>query len=244
VSGRWRAGLAVAGALLAGGCFPDAATSQGNEVRLLYDRFLIAAAMVATVVFVPLVWTVLRHRRRTRVDQGRDPAQEPLPPQTHGSLRLELLWTAGPAITIAILFALTVGVLGVTEARSDAPAAEVRVQAFRWGWRFDYPRDGVTVIGSGVPGPEMVLPAGVTVRVTLEANDVQHAWYVPEFLMKRDAIPGRTTDLDLLIESPGVYGGQCAEFCGLLHAGMPFSVRAVSEAEYATWLAQQQQGAG
>jgi cytochrome c oxidase subunit 2 len=228
--------MAAGGA--AAGCVPDPATAQGRDVQALYGQFLIAAAVVGVVVWVPLTWIVLRYRRRgPRPGKMADEAdREPLPRQTHGNVALEVAWTAIPAATIAVLFGLTLITLSTVQARAPQPAVEVEVEAFRWGWRFEYPRDGVTVVGTGEPGPEMVVPYGESIALTLGSADVQHAWYVPQFLVKHDVYPGRTARLDLLIERPGTYGAQCAEFCGLLHDRMPFTVRAVSPAEYAAWL--------
>ena len=82
-----------------------------------------------------------------------------------------------------------------------------------------------------------MLPVNQPVRVVLSAADVIHAFYVPEFLFKRDAVPGRQTTFEFTIAEAGTYRGQCAEFCGILHARMPFTVRAVSAEEFEAWLA-------
>ncbi len=231
---RW----AVAAGCIAVGCVPEAATAQGRDVQALYGIFLLAAAAVALIVWGPLTWIVLRYRRPGPRPGHMAAAVEShdLPPQTHGNLALEIVWTAIPAATIAVLFGLTLITLAAVQARAPDPVVEVQVQAFRWGWRFVYPRDGVTVVGTGEPGPEMVVPYGTPIALTLGSVDVQHAWYVPQFLIKHDVYPGRTARVDLLIERPGTYGAQCAEFCGLLHARMPFTVRAVTPGEYAAWL--------
>jgi cytochrome c oxidase subunit II len=95
------------------------------------------------------------------------------------------------------------------------------------------------VSGLRETGPEFVLPVGEPVRITLVAADVVHAFYVPAFLFKRDAVPGRETVFEITIEQPGSYGGQCAEFCGTFHSRMPFTIRAVSRTEFEAWLASQ-----
>src|SRR5690348_5791386 len=82
----------------------------------------------------------------------------------------------------------------------------------------------------------MVLPINERVRIRLHAQDVIHSFYVPAFFYKKDAVPGRINEFDVTIEKPGTYGGQCAEFCGLSHADMYFTVRAVERAEYDAWL--------
>jgi cytochrome c oxidase subunit 2 len=90
---------------------------------------------------------------------------------------------------------------------------------------------------------EAVLPVDVPIRFRLQALDVIHSFYVPAFFFKRDAFPGRINEFEITIVEPGVYGGQCAEFCGLSHGRMFFTIRAVEQAEYDAWLAERSGGA-
>jgi cytochrome c oxidase subunit 2 len=224
---------ATAGALVAGGCLPNPATTEARAVADLYWVFMAAAAVVAGVVYALATWTVLRYRRRG----------DRLPEQISGNNLLEVTWTAIPALTVLALFVLTVGALGRVEgsgASSGGEAGSVRLEvtAFRWGWRFSYPDEGVTVSGLVDQGPEVVLPVGRRIDLELSGTDVAHAFYVPQFLFKRDAIPGHPTSFSLTIEEPGIYGGQCAEFCGVYHARMPFTIHAVPEDQYHSWLLQ------
>jgi cytochrome c oxidase subunit 2 len=229
-----RAGrLAAASAAIstiATACLPAAATTEGRAIGDLYAGFFALALVVAAVVFGLTTFAILRYRSGSRDD---------LPEQVRGNTKAEIIWTAIPVLAIAGLFIGTLVVLNRVEARSERPAAEIRVEAFRWGWRFSYPAEGVAVSGIGDPGPEAVVPVGEPVRVTLAAHDVVHAFYVPVFLFKRDAIPGRESTFEFTVESPGTYRGQCAEFCGIYHSRMPFTIRAVSRAEYEAWLASQ-----
>jgi cytochrome c oxidase subunit 2 len=211
------------------GCVPAAATAEGRAITDLYTAFMVVAVAVGGTVFGLATFAILRYRA----------GKTDLPVQTRGSLRLEAVWTAIPILIIAGLFAGTLLVLNRVEARSSQPGVELRVEAFRWGWSFSYPTAGVTVSGVDVSGPEAVLPVGEPIRVTLAANDVVHAFYVPVFLFKRDAIPGRESVFEFTVDEPGTYRGQCAEFCGIYHYRMPFSIRAVSRAEYDAWLSSQ-----
>jgi cytochrome c oxidase subunit 2 len=228
---------ALAGlALLASGCLPAAATEQASAVRDLWSQFLVAAAAVGGLVWGLITVAILRYRRR-RSETG-------LPPQIHDSRALEIAWTTGPILIVAILFALTMGTLDRVNATTPG-ALTVEVTAFRWQWRFDYPASGVTVTGGPAAPAEMVVPVGEPVRIVLRSADVAHAFFVPAFLFKRDAIPGRTTEFELTLpaEDAGqTYRGQCAEFCGVFHDRMLLSVRAVTRADFDAWLASRPAG--
>src|SRR3954453_13373249 len=148
-----------------------------------------------------------------------------------------MLWTAGPLVAILILFSLTLVTLNTVNAAPAEGAVKLNVDAFRWGWRMTYPDDGVSVEGVRAPGPEAVLPVGRQIEITLTADDVIHAFFVPQFLYKRDAIPGHPNTFTINIEQPGSYAGNCAELCGVYHSQMPFTITAVSDTDYQAWLA-------
>jgi cytochrome c oxidase subunit 2 len=217
-------------------CLPAPATTEARSTASLYTIFLAVAAVVAAIVLGLATWSVIRYRA------GRTGGTDELPTQTHGNTRLEILWTVVPAVTIAVLFGFTL----VTLARVDNVdpvepdrGAEIDVTAFRWGWTFTYPAEGITVSGIEEPGPEVVVPVGEPITVRLNSADVVHAFYVPRFLFKRDVVPGRENVFQFTVEEAGSYGGQCAEFCGLYHARMPFTVTAVTRSDYEAWLAAQ-----
>ena len=223
---------------LVAGCLPTAVTAEGRAIGNLYSIFVVIAAGVFVLVYGLATFAILRYR----VFRGRDTGE---PRQIHGNDRIEAIWTAIPLLIVAGLFVGTLGVLLRTEARAASPAAEVHVRAFRWGWAFRYPNEGVEASGFGIPGPELVVPVDEPVRFVLTSDDVVHSFYVPLFLFKRDVVPGRVNTFDVTVEEPGTYRGQCAEFCGIGHSAMPFAVRAVSAADYAAWLdAQRAAGSG
>ncbi len=227
------AGLALSSC--AGSGAPPGATTQGQDIHDLWGVFLVASIGVAAIVYGLILWSVLRHGRRRRPDGE-------LPPQTREYVPIEILYTALPIVIVAVLFALTLRTDHRVTAVDPSPAATIHVEAFRWGWRFAYEGVGTTAVSApGAPPPEMVIPAGRPVHILLTAprNDVIHAFFVPDFLFKRDAIPGHPTDFDLTATEEGTYDGTCAEYCGLNHAFMPFVVRVVSEAEFTAWLAEQ-----
>jgi cytochrome c oxidase subunit II len=227
--------LAALGALAAA-CIPQAATTQGQAVNGLYAIALAMSAVVALLVWGLITWSVIRYRRGNRTDHD-------LPPQTSGSQVLEIIWTAGPLIAIVVLFSFTLLTLNVVIAAPQQGAIQLNVEGFRWGWRMTYPNDGVSVEGVLEPGPVAVLPVGREIQVNLSANDVIHSFFVPQFLYKRDAIPGHPNTFVFTIAEPGSYAGQCAEFCGVFHSQMPFTIRGVSDAEYQAWLEQERSAA-
>jgi cytochrome c oxidase subunit II len=226
-------------ALAASACLPAPATTEARAVTSLYTIFLVAAAVVAAIVLGLATWSIVRFRA------GRNGGTDELPPQIHGNTRLEVLWTAGPALTIVALFGLTL----VTLERIDpadpvapgeaAPGAEIEVTAFRWGWTFSYPAEGIEVSGLQEPGPEIAVPVGEPITVRLRSADVVHSFYVPRFLFKRDVVPGRENVFQFTVEEVASFGGQCAEFCGLYHSRMPFTITSMARSDYEAWLAAQ-----
>jgi cytochrome c oxidase subunit 2 len=225
--------LALVGfATLLSGCLPAPATQQARAVTDLWTVFIVAAAVVGALVWGLITFDILRYRRKA-ADATK------IQPQIHDAPRLEIAWTAGPIILVLILFWLTLGALDRIDAR-DPGKVTVDVTAFRWQWKFDYPGTDVSVTGGPDTPAEMVVPAGEPIHIVLTATDVAHAFFVPAFLFKRDAIPGRPNEFDLTIDAPGAYGGQCAEFCGVFHDRMLLTVRAVTRPEYDAWLAAKQ----
>lgn len=234
-------GAATSGALFAGlallvaGCLPEPATSEGRRIAELYDTVLVLALIVCFIVWGLLTVAIVRYRRRPTRDEP-----DAIPPQIGGHIGLEALWTIVPLITIFGIFGLTLMTLDNIESRQGSEPIELHVEAFRWGWRMSYPTEGVALEGVLEPGPQAVVPAGRPLLITLTSADILHSFYVPDFLYKRDAVPGLANVFELTVEREGTYTGQCAEFCGLFHARMPFSIRAVSEADYQSWLTEQQ----
>jgi cytochrome c oxidase subunit II len=215
------------------GCLPDAATAQGREVSRLYGTFMIAAAGVFVIVVGLLAWSIVRYRG----PPGRDVEQ---PRAIHGNTLLEVVWWALPTALVAVLAAGTIGVLAQVDAREPEPGVTVEVDGFQWGWRFTFPQhDGVSVSGTAADPPSIQLPVGETIAFLINSEDVVHSFNIPQFLIKRDAVPSRENRFDVLIDEEGLYGGQCGEFCGLLHAQQLFSIEAVSRDAFDAWISEQ-----
>ena len=215
---------------------PAAVTEQASETGWLYGITLAIATIVFLIVEGLLIFISLRFRRKKTDTE--------LPYQRHGSNPLEIMWTIVPAITVTFLFGAAIVTLNKQEALSPNPNVIVDVTGFQWQWNFAYPNQGnLSFTGSGQAGPEMVVPTGETVLIRLQSKDVIHSFYVPLFNYKLDVIPGRINQFDITVTEPGTYGGQCAEFCGLGHADMFFTVRAVARSDFDAWVSQQQAAA-
>jgi cytochrome c oxidase subunit II len=235
--------LALAGALLlagcAGGSFPGA-TEQAEPVHHLYLILYVVATAIFVLVEGLILWAVMRYRRR----------DDALPPQFHGNNLLEVGWTVGPLIIVAVLFVLSFQVINKVDAVASNPTVTVNVTGFQWQWEFTYagetvqveqgqPPQDLSIKGTTVKPPQIYLPVGETIHFNEQSKDVIHSLYIPEFLFKRDLIPGHTNSFQITISKPGIYHGQCAQFCGLAHGQMHFYIHAVSRPEYNAWLVDQ-----
>jgi cytochrome c oxidase subunit 2 len=172
------------------------------------------AVVVVLVFLATLAPLVLFHRRRRGAAA----------PSRRSSATVAESVYALVLVAIAIVF---VTKTFRTESRIDAVAATgdtVEVVAFQWGWTFHH--DGRTVTGDDLHNPTLVVKAGRTIRFRMISRDVIHSFWIPSERFKRDAFPRRWTEFDLTFARPGIYVGRCAEFCGLQHAGMGFTVKA------------------
>ncbi|MDA8290535.1 MAG: cytochrome c oxidase subunit II [Actinomycetota bacterium] len=247
------AAVLLGGALVLGGCNAPTfgafrgATTQGRDEFRLWVGFAITGLAVAAIVWGLIFWTVIRHRRR---------GSDAIPRQFHENVPLEIVYTTLPFVIVLVLFYFTV----VTENRIDAvsasPSEVVHVLGFRWGWSFTYDSgtgryQGVQIATAAQPKvlaqpatssqyPQLVLPLGETTRIVLTSADVIHGFYVPAFNFSRYAQPGVVNRFDFTPTTTGVFRGQCSQFCGLYHSEMLFSVRVVSRADFARWLATEQ----
>ena len=206
-------------------------TDRAIATKALYDIVFSIGAVIFLVVEAMIVFTVLRYRRK--------PGDDTLPPQIHGNNLVEVIWTAIPTAIVLFLFVMSWQTLNTVEAKPPSDV-HVRAVAARYQWQFDYlDPSGTTLFSQALPvGADggLVLPVGEPVTITLKAQDVIHAFYVPKFLFKRDAVPGRENVFSFTVEEPGTYRGQCAELCGAFHGSMVFEVHALPAAEFDAWL--------
>ena len=214
--------------------FPTAASEEAGPIDTLWDVLLIFSVPVFVLVMVVVLYSVWRFRMR--------PGEEDLDgPPIHGNTRLEIVWTAIPAILLVALCSYAYVVLTDIE-EADARALNVRVVGEQFTWTFYY-RAGDRQVASA----QLYVPRGRQVNFTIQSKDVIHDFWVPAFRMKIDAVPGINTNIRVTPKETGVYPVVCAELCGLGHAAMRQSAHVVETGEFAQWLeerASQRAGGG
>jgi cytochrome c oxidase subunit 2 len=220
---------AVAAALVLGGCdSPDILRSQGSAgseiVTLAIWIFAILSGVLLTVWAI-LAYVIITGRRRRAEDASK----------TEGNLRIEIVWTAIPAVIVTVLFVLTV----ITTQRIDmpTPGADFTAVGRQWWWDFRYPD-----LGFKAPN-EVYVPEGRRVSIRVESADVIHSFWVPQMGGKIDMIPGHVNHIHFVPLKTGSYLGECSEFCGVQHGKMRFLFVVVPPEEYSAWVRQQQKPA-
>ena len=197
---------------------------------------LAVAAGILVVVGGLLTYSIIRYRRR-RDDDGSEP------PQVYGSDQIELAWTVIPTIIVIALGLVTARTIyDVQDAQKPPGATEVTVIGHQWWWEIRYPELGI-VTANELHVPASEDPAVAPTFLELESADVVHSFWVPQLAGKTDLIPNRRNRMWIAPREPGLYLGQCAEFCGTQHAHMLLRVRVHPRAEYERWVAAQQQSA-
>jgi cytochrome c oxidase subunit 2 len=201
------------------------------DTRRVYGQVLDIYVAVGLGVFVAftlaIVGPVLIYRRRQRAARW------------HEANRIEI----GYAMVLTCVAAFLLAVTFSGEHKEDValaterPAVTIDVIGARWEWIFRYPGSGIERESGAVGDQTVVVPTNVAVRFRLRSVDVIHAFWIPQLRFKRDAMPGTTESIILNFDHTGRFGGSCAEFCGLLHADMVFTVDAVKPTAFKAWLA-------
>jgi cytochrome c oxidase subunit 2 len=203
------------------------ASDTRHEFASLFSLYVWVMIATTAIVFGAVLFAAVRYRR------GRGHA----PSRRTEANAVEVVYGVILAGVIALLVTRTF----TTENRVDAVASpgklQVEITAFKWGWRFDYPSRGVSVVGDNRNPPSLHLPTGEPIVFVERSVDVVHSFWVPALRFKRDAWPDAATRFELTVDRPGVYAGRCAEFCGLHHADMSFTVVAESRPRFERWLA-------
>ncbi len=194
--------------------------------NLFYLIFGIAVA-VFVIVESLLLYSVIRFQRKS---------DDEMPRQIHGNLKLEIAWTLAPALVLAVVFGITFQTINsLAEVPKDS--LKIRVIGHQWWWQVEYPEWGV------VTANEIHLPLGQVASFTVESIDVIHSFWVPELGGKIDMIPGKKNQTWFRPIKLGTFHGQCAEFCGIAHANMRFTVIVERSDQFASWIGRQQEAA-
>jgi cytochrome c oxidase subunit II len=207
--------------------------TNAEKINNLQVPVFIAAGVVGVIVAVMLIFVMVTGRRRRReVDDD--------PRQIHGNTRVEIGWTIVPFLILLIVAIFTVGTL-ISIDRQPANAMKISVYGQQWWWSYQY-----DVNGDGIPDVvtpnELVIPVGQPITLEVQSRDVIHSFWIPALNGTRDAVPGRVQTLQIVADKPGVYQGQCKEFCGLSHANMRARAIAMEPNDFQQWLRDQQTG--
>jgi cytochrome c oxidase subunit 2 len=238
---------------------PAGVTELSVKIYDLHMLIFWVCVVIALIVFSAMIYSIIAFRKsRGAVAQTQ---------LTH-STRVEIVWTVIPVIILVVMAVPSARTLIDIEDMRNTELT-IKVTGYQWKWHYDYMEQGVSYfsalaqtsnaarqLGSGIDPDTvpnylldvdnpLVIPAGVKVRLLLTSNDVIHAWWLPEFGMKKDAIPGFVNEMWIKVdpEKTGLYRGQCAELCGRDHGFMPIVVDVKSKEDFAAWLAAEQQAA-
>ena len=215
---------------------PSPLAPMSSDARLISNLTWVVFG-IATIVFVVvegmLIYSTIRFSRKP---------SDGLPKQVEGNKRLEIAWTLAPAIVLAVVFVISMQTLRtIAYQPSTSPSAgtlsqalHVRVIGHQWWWEFDYPDLHI------VTANEMHVPVGTVVDVDVESVDVIHSYWVPQLGGKIDAIPGHVNHTWFQTTQAGRYHGQCAEFCGVEHAGVRMDVIVETPEQFQAWVEGQQ----
>lgn len=227
--------------------FPKPVTSIGHRVLELHNAIILICVVIFVVVFGVMFYSIYAHRK----SKGHKAAK------FHDNLKLEVIWTIIPfIILVGMAIPSTATLLEMDDVRKSDMT--IKITGYQWKWKYDYPDQDVSFFSSlstpreqienkaakgehyllEVDNP-LVLPVGKKIRFVVTANDVIHAWWVPAFAVKKDAIPGFINEVWARVDEPGVYRGQCAELCGKDHGYMPIVVQAVAPEEFDKWVSLQ-----
>ena len=220
--------------------FQSAASKSMKDIVIFHDYMLLP---IITAITVFVLFLVLYACVKFRASNNK------VASQTSHNTMIEIAWTLVPCL---ILIVMAVPSFKVLYSQDKIPPAEVTVKAigYQWYWGYEYPDENIIFDSYMIeekdlkPGQprllavdnEVVVPVNKVVKVLITANDVLHAWALPSFGVKRDAVPGRINETWFKADRTGTFYGQCSELCGIKHAFMPITVRVVTEDEYKDWL--------
>ena len=203
------------------------ASFEAGRIDALFKFILVIAAIIFVLVEGALFFAVWRFRNR--------PAESAM--QVHGNTKLEIAWTAAPAVILAVLLGFTFQTMGEVKAVTSENVMPVQAIGHQWWWEFRYPDLQM------VTANEMIVPVNTVVEVSVQSVDVEHGFWAPELFGKVDAVPGYTTRVRFTPTEirNDYFGGQCTQFCGRQHAQMRFAIQVVSATDFENWAINSQQ---
>ena len=214
--------------------FPDPATEEGPRILLLWQGSWLAAILTGAFVWMLIFWACIFHRKKN--DQ--------LPIQTRYNVPIEALYTIVPFIMVVVLFYFTARDEDIILDNNRKEDLTVNVVGRQWAWTFNYlplgsivPANGAYDAGTPKDRSQLWLPVDKLVRFELTSPDVIHGFWINEFLMKMDVMPGKRNSFELTPNKIGNYKGKCAELCGVDHSRMLFDIHVVSETDFRNHLA-------
>ena len=210
--------------LTAAGLMPLEASSQAQYIDWMWNLELIAMSFLFALIVVPMFYSFVVFRRR----KGDTTDAE----HVEGNTTLEVAWSITP-LFIVVVFAYLGAVNLADTVRRDPDAMVVKVTGIQWSWKFEYP----PINGIAVVSDELHIPVDQQVLLQMTSSDVIHSFWVPEFRVKQDLVPGRITELSITPTQEGSYKVRCAELCGTSHAYMEKPVVISSQEEYDAWMA-------
>ena len=231
--------LALSGLAVLGGCASNAPQDTwapgGPNAQIIDDLqrpVFAVAGIIGLIVVAAVVYAIIKFR-----DRG-----QPIPEQTHGKPALEITLTIIPALILTVVGVFTFRTV-FDLSRTDDTEMIINVTGQQWWWEYDYPVQ--TEFGIDKPiitSGQLVFPVGTKVMLRQTSRDVIHSYWIPKLNGKRDAVPGRVHLNRLEADAPGIYAGQCTEFCGLSHANMRMEAVALSKDDFAKWVQGQLSG--
>lgn len=227
--------------------FQPAVTEIARDQQWLDHFVLIIIAVVTVFVCLLLLIVIFRFNSRSN----------PVPAKFTHNTPIEVAWTLVPVLILVVIGAFSLPALFRSQEMPANPDVVIKAIGNQWYWSYEYPDNDLSFDSIMLTKEELadygysedeyllatdtavVVPVGQTVLLQVTANDVIHAWTIPAFAIKQDAVPGRIAQAWFNVEQEGVYFGQCSELCGINHAYMPIVVKAVSPEVYAQWVAEQ-----
>lgn len=218
-----------------------AATDIMRDIISFHDFLLWIIVAITIFVAALLVWVMVRYNRHVN----------PTPKKFTHNMLVEVIWTVVPVLILVVIAWRSFPLIYEQERIPEAELT-LKVTGNSWFWNFEYPDAGVTIAANLLPEEDaeregrpyllattepLLVPINTNVRVLVTSNDVIHAFAVPAFGVKEDAIQGRVNETWFNVDTPGTYYGQCSELCGVNHAYMPIEIRAVTREEFDAWIA-------